>query len=132
MSDTWDLDLDSDSDLDEDSVIQCSLESFSALCWCSPQLINTPLHTSVLSGQQWLDELLAEHHLWFYNELSMHKHVFCQLLTIFKADAGLHDTQYVLAEEQDAVFLHYVCRGLSNRALQEQFQHSGDTIRKWV
>ena len=130
MSDTWDSD--SDSDLDEDAVIQCTLESFSALYWYSSRLIKTPLHTSVLSGQQWLDELLAGHDLRFYNELGMHKHVFRRLLTTLEADAGLHDTRYVLAEEQVAVFLHYVRRGLSNRALQERFQRSGDTIMKCV
>ena len=43
---------------------------------------------------------------------------------------GLRGTQHVSAAEQVALFLHFVHRGLSNRALQEWFQRSGDTIMK--
>jgi hypothetical protein len=90
----------------------------------------TAQHTSKLSGEQWLQELLSGHEVRIHNELGMHKGVFIQLVATLGRDAALHGTRYVTAEEQVATFLHYAHRGLSNRALQERFQRSADTISK--
>jgi hypothetical protein len=98
------------------------------MLWYGSQFIKSPQHTSVLSGQLWLDKLLGGHDGHFHNEIGMQQFVFQRLLTMLETDMGLQGTQHVSAAEQAAIFLHYVCRGLSNRALQEQFQHSGDTI----
>ena len=89
-------------------------------------------HTSRLTGELWVQELLCGHDDRIYNELGMHKPVFQHLLEILKRDAGILSTRYVSAEEQLATFLHYAHRGLSNRALQERFQRSADTISKYV
>ena len=35
-----------------------------------------PQHKSMLSDQDWINKLIARHNGWFYNEFSMHKHVF--------------------------------------------------------
>jgi hypothetical protein len=99
------------------------------LLYCS-RFDKVPQHTSVLSGQGWFNELSAGHDGRFYNEFGMHKHVFRSLLSALRRDANLHDTRHVSSEEQLAVFLHYAHRGLSNRALQERFQRSPDTISK--
>ena len=90
----------------------------------------TPLHTSSLTGDQWIQELIDGHEERFYNEMGMRDTVFHQLLELLMREGGLRDTRYVTAREQLAIFLHYVCRGLSNRALQERFQRSADTISK--
>jgi hypothetical protein len=90
----------------------------------------TPLHTSRLTGNQWVQELLDGHEERFYNEMGMSDTIFTQLLELLVREAGLHNTRYVTAREQLAIFLHYACRGLGNRALQERFQRSGDTISK--
>ena len=121
---------DSDSDLDEDLMVCSAISVSYALLWYGSRFIKTPQHTSVLSGQLWLDELLGGHDGRFYNELRMQKFVFCWLLTMLETNAGLQGTRHVSAAEQAAIFLHYVCRGLSNRALQEWFQWSGDTIMR--
>ena len=92
------------------------------------QFDKVPQHTSVLSGQAWIDELIAGHDGWFYNEMGMQKHVFWALLSALQKDTGLRDTMHVSNEEQLAIFLHYAHRSLSSRALQERFQRSGDTI----
>ena len=42
----------------------------------------------------------------------------------------LTGTNHVSVAKQLAIFLHYACRGLSNCALQEHFQHSEITIAK--
>ena len=124
------LDDDSDSELDEDLMVCSAISVSYALLWYGSRFIKTPQHTSVLSGQLWLDELLSGHDGRFYNEIGMNKFVFRRLLTTLERDAGLHGTRHVSAGEQTAIFLHYVRRGLSNRALQERFQCSGDTIMK--
>jgi uncharacterized membrane protein len=90
----------------------------------------TPLHTSSLTGDQWIQELIDGHEEQFYNEMGMHNTVFHQLLKLLMREGGLRNTRYVTAQEQLAIFLHYVCQGLSNRALQERFQRSADTISK--
>jgi hypothetical protein len=70
-----------------------------------------PQHTLILSGHDWLDELIAGHDGRFYNELGMHKHIFWCLLSILQEDAALLDTRNVSSEEQLAIFLHFVCLG---------------------
>ena len=89
-----------------------------------------PQHTSILSGQGWLNELIAGHDGRFHNEMGMRKHVFWALLSILREETGLYDSRHLSAEEQLAIFLHFAHRGLSNRALQERFQRSGDTISR--
>ena len=91
----------------------------------------TPLHTSRLTGDQWVQELVDGHEGRFYNEMEMHDIVFHQLLELLVREGGLCNTRYVTAHEQLAIFLHYVCQGLTNRVLQERFQRSADTISKY-
>ena len=98
----------------------------------STRFNHVPVHTSRLSGQQWLDELIDGHNRRFHNEMGIRKHVFMRLVHMLRRDTGLVDTRHVLAEEQLVIFLHYVHRGLSNRALQERFQRSADTIMKYI
>ncbi|KAH9012947.1 hypothetical protein EDB83DRAFT_2233501, partial [Lactarius deliciosus] len=90
----------------------------------------TPKNTSSLSGQDWIDDLLAGHDDCFYNELGVHKHVFRSLMAVLARDTDLHGMWHVSAAEHLCIFLHYAHGSLSNRALQERFQRSGDTITK--
>jgi hypothetical protein len=89
-----------------------------------------PVHTSQLSGQQWVEELMDGHDRRFHNEMGLCKHIFTRLISILEKDTGIVHSCNVLAEEQVAIFLHYIHCGLSNCALQEQFQRSADTITK--
>ena len=97
---------------------------------CASRYDKVPQHISILSGQAWINELLAGHDGRFYNEMGMQKHVFWHLLSVLRKDASLHNTRHVSCGEQLAIFLHYARRGLSNRALQERFQRSPDTVSK--
>ncbi|KAI9442812.1 hypothetical protein BJY52DRAFT_1108867, partial [Lactarius psammicola] len=63
-------------------------------------------HTSRLSGQQWIAELLSGHDVQFYNELGMQKFVFKRLLTMLEQCASLSGTCHISASEQLAIFLH--------------------------
>jgi hypothetical protein len=53
-----------------------------------------PQHTSILSGQHWIDKLIAGHDGRFYNELGMNKHVFGRLLSVLRNKAGLYNTRH--------------------------------------
>ncbi|OAX37174.1 hypothetical protein K503DRAFT_647320, partial [Rhizopogon vinicolor AM-OR11-026] len=64
-----------------------------------------PKNTSKLTGQQWLNELLAGHHQRFYDAMGMNKHVFRVLLHELVRH-GLHGTRHVSAEEQLAILLY--------------------------
>ncbi|KAG1728876.1 uncharacterized protein EDB91DRAFT_1060304 [Suillus paluster] len=78
----------------------------------------TPKNTSKLTGQQWLNELLAGHPQHFYDAMGMNKHVFQALLhELIKH--GLHDTRHVSAEEQLGIFLYLAVTGLPQRHLEE-------------
>ena len=92
----------------------------------------TVQHDSKLSRQEWIEELLRGHDGRFYNEMGMRKHVFWRLVKALERTVGFGDTRHISAEEQLGIFLHYARRSLSNRALQERFQHSGDTISMHV
>jgi transcriptional antiterminator len=43
---------------------------------------------------------------------------------------NLADSRYVSVEEQLGIFLYAVSKNASNRTLQDQFQHSGETISR--
>jgi hypothetical protein len=58
-----------------------------------------PVHTSILSGEQWVKELLDGHNERFYDEMGMHQTVFKDLLALLKADGGLSNSRYVTAQE---------------------------------
>ncbi|KAI9432591.1 hypothetical protein H4582DRAFT_1789091, partial [Lactarius indigo] len=63
-------------------------------------------NTSSLSGQQWIDELLAGHDDRFYNEFGLCKHVFRQLSSVLDRDVSLCGSRHVSAVEHICIFLH--------------------------
>ena len=63
---------------------------------------------SILSGQDWMDELIAGHNGQFYDEMGIHKHMFWSLLSVLQEDTGLHETRHVSCKGQLGIFLHYV------------------------
>jgi hypothetical protein len=91
-----------------------------------------PKHTSILTGQRWINELLKGHPDRFHEQIGMRKHVFRRLLKELQLYHGLQDSKYVRAEEQLAIFLHLARTGLSSRMLQERFQRSADTISVFI
>jgi len=92
-------------------ILYITMESTEKYALCFEK---TPFHTSILSGEQWVKELLDGHDERFYNEMGMHQTVFKDLLALLKADGGLSDSRYVTAQEQLATFLYYAHWGLSN------------------
>ncbi|KAF9233540.1 hypothetical protein BU15DRAFT_15771, partial [Melanogaster broomeanus] len=54
-----------------------------------------PMHTSILTGRLWLDELLAGHPGRFYRSMGMNKATFRKLLCKMKLIGGLLDSKHV-------------------------------------
>lgn len=90
----------------------------------------TLMHTSVLTGEMWVKELLAGHPARFHRSMGMAKHVFWGLHQELQLYAGLSCMKHVTVNEQLAIFMHFTVMGSSNHQLQEHFQRSGDTISK--
>ena len=90
-----------------------------------------PYHTSIRTGEGWVKELLEGHPERIRNELGVHKSVFRILVTELQ-NAGYHATRNVTVEEQLAIFLYTCVTGLSACHVGEQFQHSNNTISKYI
>ena len=90
-----------------------------------------PKHTSILTGEKWLKELLAGNDDCFYEQLGVSKFIFRRLLQELQLCCGLCNSRHISADEQLAIFLHFAQTSLSSRMLQERFQRSGDTITRY-
>jgi len=88
-----------------------------------------PYHTSVLSGEAWVMELLSGHPERIRCELGVHAHVFAELISEI-CTLGHTDSKFVSLEEQLAIFLYTAVTGLSVRHVGERFRRSNDTISR--
>lgn len=68
----------------------------------------TPYHTSSLSGEGWIWELLDGHDDRIHHELGMHREVFLALVQILRS-LGYQDSREVTLEEQLGILL-YTCQ----------------------
>lgn len=97
--------------------------------YSSPYYWKQPYHTSKLSGQAWVHELMHGHPDCIRTELGMHLHVFLAFVAELRVN-GLKNTRYVMVEEQAAIFLYMCVTGLKIRHVGERFQHANATISK--
>ena len=88
-----------------------------------------PYHTSILTGEGWVMELLGGHPDRICCELGMSLGVFSDLISDLRAK-GHGNSKHVSLEEQLAIFLYAVVTGLTVRHLGEQFQRSNETISR--
>ena len=88
-----------------------------------------PYHTSILSGEMWVQELLDGHPDCILCELGVWKEVFEALICTFCA-IGTTDSKHVSLEEQLAIFLYMSVTGPTICHTGERFQCSNDTISK--
>lgn len=90
-----------------------------------------PYHTSILSGEAWVQELLNGHPKRIRCELGVTQQVFQQLIHELHT-MGYMRTRYVSLEEQLAIFLYTSVTGLTTRHVGERFQRSNATVSKLV
>lgn len=90
-----------------------------------------PRHNSVLSGQQYTNELLASQSEIRITEcLHMPLAVFTLICNHMRKKNLLNDTTYTTVEHRMHIFLYITTTGASNRAAQERFQHSPESISR--
>jgi hypothetical protein len=139
MSDQDQLSED-DSDEEEMQEIQrrrlalmSSATAVFAACQALVELLTpidrTPYHTSALSGEQWVQELLSGHPRRIRTEFGVYQQTFLTLVQTLR-DIGIRSSRRVTIEEQVAIFLYTVVTGLSSAHVGERFQRSPTTISK--
>lgn len=89
-----------------------------------------PYHTSALSGEAWIYELMTGHPDRIRHNLGVTLEVFEALVQILQQN-GIHRSRNgISVEEQLGIFLYACVTGLSTRHLGERFQRSPDTISR--
>lgn len=129
-SDTCDLSSEDEEDMIV-SVVALTLQAAEAAAVIySESLQRTPYHTSILTGQGWVQELRDGHPERIQCELGVRKHVFDTLLDKLGHIGHMESQQGVTLEEQLAIFLYMVMTGLSVWHIGERFQCSNETISR--
>jgi hypothetical protein len=95
----------------------------------NPTHTKEPYHTSVLSGEGWVMELVAGHPDRIRCELGVRRRVFTELLAQLRT-LGYTNSKTVSLEEQVAIFLYTCVTGLTIRHVGERFQRSNNTISR--
>lgn len=90
--------------------------------YSSPLYWKQPYHTSKLSGDDWVKELINGHYDRIWTELGMRVHVFLALVHELHVTCGLTDSHHVGANEQVAIFLYMCVTGLNTQHVAERFQ----------
>lgn len=121
----------SSSDSDCAAAFMIVQAAAAAATYAAPLYDKIPYHTSALSGEAWVLELLQGHPKRIRCELGVHKHVFYALHAEL-CTMGLAPARDVTSEEQLAIFLYKCVTGLSVEHVGERFQHSNDTISKYA
>src|SRR6266852_5019488 len=98
-----------------------------AQMYAEPLYLKIPYHTSILTGEMWVQELLAGHPNQIKTELGMQHDIFLHFVQTLKL-SGLKPVRFVSYEEQAAIFLYACVTGLLTCYLGEHFQQSNDTI----
>ena len=101
------------------------------ILFAAPLYHKEAYHTSALSGAAWVLELLEGHPGHICCELGVSKEVF-YFLVAYLQQIGVQHSRGILLEEQLAIFLYRCVTGISVCHTGEIFQHSNDTISKYV
>uniref|UniRef100_A0A5B6Z4X2 DUF8040 domain-containing protein n=1 Tax=Davidia involucrata TaxID=16924 RepID=A0A5B6Z4X2_DAVIN len=86
--------------------------------------------TNEQTGFKWVCDILKGHPTRCHEQLRMDKDVFLSFCELLKLRYGLKSSRNIGIHEKVAIFLNCLGHGLSNRMLQERFQHSGETISR--
>ncbi|KAJ7127516.1 hypothetical protein C8R43DRAFT_897321 [Mycena crocata] len=99
----------------------------------APQFLKEDLHTSALSGQAWLNELLVCHPDRIYIAMGMHHHVFLALVLQIRTLGYMEAQQPRIELDESLAIFSYTCvTGLAIYHVAERFQHSHTTISQCV
>ena len=90
-----------------------------------------PCRTSMLSGKEYVREILCGNPTICYESFRMKPHVFWNLCDKLKMMELLKDTRDVSVEEGLAMSLRILCHGTRQRIISDRFQHSTGTVHRW-
>jgi len=128
-SDTSSDSADTEYQLINIATIFLSLVMTLAVSYARTLYEKIPYHTSALTGEMWVLELINGHPERIRNELGVHKHVFLSLCSDLRR-YGHQDSKHVMLEEQLAIFLYTCVTGLSIRHVSERFQRTTETTSR--
>ncbi|KAJ7762534.1 hypothetical protein B0H16DRAFT_1209189, partial [Mycena metata] len=80
--------------------------SIAVLLYATPLYWKQAYHTSALTGEAWVKELIAGHPDRIKNCLGMRLHVFLIFIHQLRIVGGLNDSRGVTLQEQGAIFLY--------------------------
>jgi hypothetical protein len=89
-----------------------------------------PYHTSILTGEAWVNEMIDGHPDRLMDNTGVRKHVFNRLKKELVQKGGLMARRHVGITEQIGTFLYQLVTNLSVRKMAERFQRSNETISK--
>ncbi|ETV90755.1 hypothetical protein H310_14493 [Aphanomyces invadans] len=95
-------------------------------------VLKTPKRDSCLSGEMWINERMRGNHDAFVETFRMPRFVFCALLHTVITTGGISDSKYITAKEQLCMFLYFAGHHASSTNIQERFQHSGETVSRYL
>lgn len=87
-------------------------------------------NTSVMSGEQFTQELLDGNNLQCTELLHMSRDSFVRLCVHFKEKGWLKDSKHLSVEQKMAIFFMAIGHNQRFRVLKRRFQHSSETIHK--
>ena len=91
-----------------------------------------PHHTSILSGEAWVLELITGHPDRIKINFGISIETFLALIRILHENSFMVSKKGISVEEQLGIFLYTCVTGLSSHLVAERFQRSMDTITKYV
>ena len=100
------------------------------LFYAEPLYWRQPYHTSKLTGEDWVRELINGHPNRIHDALGMRLHVFFAFVAELSVCGAGDPNDRLTLEEQAAIFLYTCVTGLSFVHVAERFQHSTTTISK--
>lgn len=90
-----------------------------------------PCRISTISGEKYVESLIQQNHPRRIQEVfRMPLYTFLQLQIWIQDNTNLRSSKRISVPKKLAIFVETVGRGASNRAVQERFQHSGDTVSR--
>jgi hypothetical protein len=99
------------------------------LCFLTPTA-RIPYHTSILTGEAWMLELINGHPDRIKTSMGVNHDVFDSLLYVLQSHGYVPSRNGVSVEEQLGIFLHTCVTGLTSRHVGERFQRSPDTVTR--
>ena len=121
----------SSSDDDDDGVIDLMMARY--LIENEQNFVERiPCRTSMLSGKEYIIEVLLENPIRCYESFRMAPHVFVNLYNRLKLMGLLKDNKNVSVVEGVVMGLAMLYHSTRQRIMAERFQHSTRTVHKWT